>query len=492
MSRRKPSCPSALPLPLALLLLLLLAQTGLFAEASDQVWDQFRPSRPEYFGGYSYVKVAPDSGGGPPLARNAWFGFSTCNLGDLNGDGVDDLAVRDKCDAMLCCAMLYYAMLCCTVLCYAVLYCAMLCCTMLYYAMLCVLCAMCCVLIYHTLQVGAYGESYRSSYRLVDSKAAGAVYILFMSKNFTVNSYERISGERTGNQSDPLNVPLMSFVNNANFGYSVTNVGDVDGDGVTDLAVGAPGSYVGSVFILFLTRNGTVKGSPVLIREGHGGGPPQSYQGRFGSTVAGVGDWDGDGVPDLAVTAGDAAAGSSKMYVMIMRKNGTVKSYSTIGFGLGGGPAFENQYSNFGHTITVLGDLDKDNVTDLAIGARFNTDPGGEESSGAFYICFMNRNGTIKSFVKHGDVLGDPRMPATHGDECGGGLANIGDLNHDQYSQIEPYHTPPIPSGYPSLPDLVIGCPQGRTGYEGGRIMLGFLRGNPTKQTATGHIDTYR
>ena len=181
--------------------------------------------------------------------------------------------------------------------------------------------------------------------------------------------------------------------------------------GVSDLAVGAPGSYVGSVYILFLNRDGTVKGAPVLIREGISNGPPQTYQGRFGSTVAAVGDWDGDNVPDLAVTAGDASAGSSKIYIMFMLQDGTVKSYSTVGFGLGGGPAFENKFTNFGSTITSLGDVDNDNVTDLAIGARFNTDPGGEVSSGAVYICFMHANGTIKSYFKHGDVTGANKMP---------------------------------------------------------------------------------
>lgn len=229
-----------------------------------------------------------------------------------------------------------------------------------------------------------------------------------MTKNFTVQSYTRLSGERKVISE----APAVSLVNNANFGFSVANVGDLDGDGVTDIAVGAPGTYVGAVYIIFLHRNGTMKRDPVMIREGHGNGPPQTYQGRFGSTVATIGDFDGDGIPDLAATAGDAAAGSSKLYILLMLRDGTVRSYSIIGFGVGGGPAFENQFTNFGSSIVSLGDLDRDNVTDIAIGARFNTDPGGEESSGGIYICFMHANGTIKSFVKHGDVVGTPLLPA--------------------------------------------------------------------------------
>lgn len=257
------------------------------------------------------------------------------------------------------------------------------------------------------LQVGAHGESYYSAHSTSVSKAAGAAYVLFMSRNFTVLSYERISGER----SDVNTPPKLRFVNNDNFGYSVANIGDLDGDGVTDIAVGAPGTYIGAVYIIFLNRNGTVKGDPIMIREGHANGPPQSFQGRFGSTVATIGDFDGDGLPDLIVTAGDASAGSSKIYILSMFRNGTVRKYSVIGFGVGGGPPFENKFTNFGSSVVSVGDIDGDNVTDLVVGARFNTDPGGAVSSGGLYVCFMHANGTIKSFKKHGDVVGEMRMP---------------------------------------------------------------------------------
>ena len=157
-----------------ILLCLLLVKTGLFVLGSTDgsVWNDYRLSRPKLFGGeYSYIKVSPDSGGGPPLAKNSWFGYSACNIGDLNEDGVDDLVV------------------------------------------------------------GAYGESYFSAHKTTLSKAAGAIYVLFMTKNFTVHSYTRISGERGGNTPNPDMAPLISFVNNDNFGFTVANIGDLDGDG---------------------------------------------------------------------------------------------------------------------------------------------------------------------------------------------------------------------------------------------------------------------
>ena len=140
--------------------------------SGSKVWNRFRLTRPEQFGGeYSYIKINPKTGNGPPLEKNSWFGYACTRLGDLNEDGIEDLAV------------------------------------------------------------GAYGESYYSVYNNTVSRAAGAVYILFMSRNFTVLSYERISGQRGGNKLDLSSDPLIKFVNNDNFGFSLATIGDLDGDG---------------------------------------------------------------------------------------------------------------------------------------------------------------------------------------------------------------------------------------------------------------------
>ena len=77
----------------------------------------------------------------------------------------------------------------------------------------------------------------------------GAVWILFLNTNGTVNSHQKISSTAGGG-------PLLG--NRDNFGNRVAALGDLDGDGVGDLAVGAPfdddggGPNRGAVWILFL------------------------------------------------------------------------------------------------------------------------------------------------------------------------------------------------------------------------------------------------
>ena len=56
------------------------------------------------------------------------------------------------------------------------------------------------------------------------------------------------------------------------------------------------------------------------------------------------------------------------------------------------------QYDGFIWSLTSLGDIDGDHVTDLAVGAPF-TDDGGTHR-GAMWILFLASNGTVKSHRK--------------------------------------------------------------------------------------------
>jgi Ca2+-binding RTX toxin-like protein len=134
----------------------------------------------------------------------------------------------------------------------------------------------------------------------------GAVWVLFLRTDGTVKAAQKISTTAGG---------FGGALDNGEFlGWSIASMGDLDGDGVTDLAVGAPmdnGGNRGAVWVLFLNADGTVKAEQKISATAGGFGGRLSNGDHFGSSVAALGDLDGDGIPDLAVGApGDDDGGA--------------------------------------------------------------------------------------------------------------------------------------------------------------------------------------
>ncbi|NQV24203.1 MAG: FG-GAP repeat protein [Rhodopirellula sp.] len=213
---------------------------------------------------------------------------------------------------------------------------------------------------------------------------SGAVHILFLNSDGTTLSTTKIASGVGGG-------PTLGG-NKDYFGTSVAAVGDLDGDGITDLAVGARGTPIGaeddgSLYILLMNSDGTARES-VQITNGTNGGPALADGDAFGTSVAAVGDLDGDGLPDLVVGSNDAAGVYNRgaAHVLLMNSDGTARSTSKLASGTNGGPSLMNA-DLFGASITSLGDLDGDGVTDLAVGA-IGDDTGGSYR-GAVHILYL-------------------------------------------------------------------------------------------------------
>lgn len=224
------------------------------------------------------------------------------------------------------------------------------------------------------------------------------------------------------------------------FGRACTGIGDIDRDGIPDIAVGSRsdqdgGTDAGAVYVVFMNRDLSPRAA-VKLSNASGGIPDGTIQAgdMFGYGVAGIGDLDGDGTPDLAVTAPNAeqpgmGANTNRgaLFVCILTPSGTVRAMNRIDE-LDGLPLSVGD--SFGQACASLGDLDGDGLPEIGVGAP-GTD-GGAFNGGAAYFVSV---GTQGQYLRHVRVTGTtaPRLLALDDvDNFGGrGMATLGDLDGD-------------------------------------------------------------
>ena len=221
------------------------------------------------------------------------------------------------------------------------------------------------------------------------------------------------------------------------FGQEIGPLGDFNGDGIPDLIVSVPsdddgGNDKGAIYLVFLNSNGTVI-SHQKISETQGGFTGSLYaNGRFGGGVTTIGDLNGDGVIDLAVTepyCSDGGFQKGAVWILFMNANGTVNSEQKISNTAGNFLAPMPVGQRFGSFVASVGDLNNDGVTDIAVGAGYDDDGGTDR--GAVFILFLNANGTVNNYQKISDTQGGLTANLSNSDYFGFAGDAIGDFNGD-------------------------------------------------------------
>ncbi len=291
----------------------------------------------------------------------------------------------------------------------------------------------------------------------VDRRFAGESYVVFGKPDGAAVELSEVQAGRGG-------FAIRGSAAYDRSGWSVSGAGDVNGDGLADLLVGAPGAdpggriRAGESYVVF----GKPGGAAVELAEVQAGQGGFAIRGsaavdQSGSSVSGAGDVNGDGLADLFVGAPEADPGgrdqSGESYVVFGKADGAAVELSEVqagrgGFAIRGSAAFAFRSLS----VSGAGDVNGDGLADLLVGAS-QASPGGRGNAGESYVVFGKPGGAA---VELPEVQTGRGGFAIRGSAAGGysgsSVSGAGDLNGD------------------GLTDLLLGVPGADPG---GRIRAG-------------------
>lgn len=201
-------------------------------------------------------------------------------------------------------------------------------------------------------------------------------------------------------------------------GHVLAAAGDVDSDGYDDMLMGGDGQYS---FLIRGSANPTSGYTTAAIRWT---APTNSDE--AGDALAGGGDVNGDGYPDVLVGAwsGDTASSNAGSVYIILGSSSPASGTLTGNVVYSG----ENQNDYLGYSVANAKDVDADGMDDMLLGAIGNDD--GASSGGAAYLMFGG------SSLASSTVAGQVQYWGTTYRDESAYVAGPGDVNGDGYADM--------------------------------------------------------
>jgi len=222
-------------------------------------------------------------------------------------------------------------------------------------------------------------------------------------------------------------------------GWSVAGAGDVNGDGVADMVIGASGAAgnAGEVYIVFGSASGFMSPLNVSSLDGTNGVVLRGIDiwDEAGASVAGAGDVNADGVADVIIGAPFASEYTGEVYVVFGSVSGFTSPLNLSSLDGTNGLVIRGMEAEgyAGWSVAGAGDVNGDGVADMVIGAS-----GAAGNAGEVYIVFGSASGFMSP-------LNVSSLDGTNGvvirgidayDYTGSQVAGAGDVNGDGVADV--------------------------------------------------------
>ena len=272
----------------------------------------------------------------------------------------------------------------------------------------------------------------------------GASYIIFGSRS----GFPAIFNLTTLNGTNGFAVPGVAA--GGNLGSSVSTAGDMNGDGIADLVLGAHYANsqlglnpLGASYVIFGNQNGFPASFDLNTLNGVNGFtvPGVAAGGELGVSVSTAGDINGDGISDLVLGASRANSYWGASYVIFGSRSGFPASFNLTT--LNGANGFTVPgvavYGRLGWSVSTAGDMNGDAISELVLGAyRANYNSTTDTAFGASYVIFGSRSGFPASFnLTALNGANGFTVPGVVADgRLGWSVSTAGDMNGDAISEL--------------------------------------------------------